>query len=101
MLHHAGTTRQVLGWIDRPVELLKIDAQGLDLSIVRSARARVQQLRRVSMETVGARAGRVAPPPTLTHETATHARPSGGMAAPSTSSSRRRRAWRASGAPCP
>jgi len=42
----------LLQWIDRPVQLVKIDAQGMDLDIVRSAGARRTLLRRVVVEVV-------------------------------------------------
>jgi len=41
---------QVLRWIDRPVDFVKIDAQGMDLEVVRSGGARLQSVRRISME---------------------------------------------------
>ena len=43
---------QVLRWIDRPVAFLKVDAQGLDLEVVRSGGARLPLVQRVSMEVV-------------------------------------------------
>lgn len=57
----AGDTREVptvtldtlLGWIGQPVEFLKVDAQGLDLAIVRSAPARLaSQVRSFAMEVI-------------------------------------------------
>ena len=42
----------LLGWIGRPVELIKIDAQGLDLRIIQSAGASIPSVRRFSMEVV-------------------------------------------------
>jgi len=41
---------QVLRWIDRPVDFVKIDAQGMDLEVVRSGGARLQSVHRISME---------------------------------------------------
>ena len=49
---------QVLRWIDRPVDFVKIDAQGMDLEVVRSGGARLPSVRRISMEVRPAR-----PPP--------------------------------------
>ena len=47
------TLETILGWLDpRPVELLKIDAQGMDLEVVRSGFSRLHQVRRFSLEVV-------------------------------------------------
>ena len=42
----------VLQWVGRNVDFLKVDAQGLDLEVVRSGGARLAAVRRVSMEVV-------------------------------------------------
>ena len=42
---------QVLGWIgDRPVEFIKVDAQGMDLRVIESAGGRLAQIRRFGLE---------------------------------------------------
>ena len=41
---------QVLRWIDRPVDFVKIDAQGMDLEVVRSGGTHLRAVRRISME---------------------------------------------------
>mmetsp|Transcript_47385 Transcript_47385/g.101147 ORF Transcript_47385/g.101147 Transcript_47385/m.101147 type:complete len:249 (-) Transcript_47385:226-972(-) len=42
----------LLGWAARPVDFLKIDAQGLDTTIVASARGRLTQVRRFQLEVI-------------------------------------------------
>ena len=42
----------LLGWADRPVELVKIDAQGLDMTVVATARSRLAQVRRFAVEVI-------------------------------------------------
>ena len=44
--------RQILEWIDRPVEFSKIDAQGMDLEIVTSGGSMLHLLERVLLEVV-------------------------------------------------
>ena len=44
--------RQMLEWIDRPVEFLKIDAQGMDLDIVTSGGSMLHLLQRVLLEVI-------------------------------------------------
>ena len=44
--------RQLLRWIDRPVEFMKIDAQGLDLDIVASGGDQLHLVQRVALEVI-------------------------------------------------
>ena len=47
------TLREVLGWISpRPVELLKVDAQGMDLRVIESAGDLLPNVRRFQLEVV-------------------------------------------------
>ena len=43
---------QVLSWIGRPVDLIKIDAQGLDLKVIESAGDLLHRIQRFSIEVV-------------------------------------------------
>ena len=44
------TLETLLGWVNRTVEFVKIDAQGLDLSIIQSAGARLSQVQAFQLE---------------------------------------------------
>lgn len=46
------TLESILGWVARPVDLVKVDAQGMDLEVIRSAFSRVRQVRRFSLEVI-------------------------------------------------
>ena len=46
------TLEMLLGWLNRPVEFIKVDAQGLDLAVVQSAHSRMSQVQSFQLEIV-------------------------------------------------